>query len=127
MLIGSHVSMGGKTMLLRASEEAASYGANTFLIYTGAPQNSKRKPIAAYNISAGHAHMKEQGISHIVVHAPFLVNLANTINSKVFEHSVSFMCDELERTEALGSDQIVMHPVSHVGAGVDLGLQINRK
>ncbi|ANY69388.1 deoxyribonuclease IV [Paenibacillus sp. BIHB 4019] len=123
MLIGSHVSMGGKTMLLRASEEAASYGANTFLIYTGAPQNSKRKPIAAYNISAGHAHMKEHGISHIVVHAPFLVNLANTINSKVFEYSVSFMCDELERTEALGSDQIVMHPGSHVGAGVDLGIK----
>lgn len=123
MLIGSHVSMGGKTMLLRASEEAASYGANTFLIYTGAPQNSKRKPITDYNISAGHAHMKKHGISHIVVHAPFLVNLANTINSKVFEHSLSFMCDEIERTAALGSDQIVMHPGSHVGAGVDLGLK----
>lgn len=122
MLIGSHVSMGGATMLLRASEEAASYGANTFLIYTGAPQNSRRKPIADYNIAAGQAHMKKHGISHIVVHAPFLVNLANTINSQVFEHSISFMIDEIDRTEALGSNQIVMHPGSHVGAGVDVGL-----
>ncbi|GAB6930406.1 deoxyribonuclease IV [Paenibacillus sp. JCM 10914] len=110
-------------MLLRASEEAASYGASTFLIYTGAPQNSKRKPISAYNIEAGHAHMKEHGISDIVVHAPFLVNLANSVNPQVFEHSVSFMCDEIERTQALGSEQIVMHPGSHVGAGADLGLQ----
>lgn len=122
LLLGSHVSMGGKTMLLRASEEAASYGANTFLIYTGAPQNSRRKPISDYNIAAGHAHMKEHGISHIVVHAPFLVNLANTVNGQVFAHSIAFMSEELERTEALGSDQIVMHPGSHVGAGADAGI-----
>lgn len=121
MLIGSHVSMGGKTMLLRASD--ASYGASTFLIYTGAPQNSKRKPISAYNIEAGHAHMKAHGISDIVVHAPFLVNLANTMNHQVFDHSISFLRDEMERTEALGSQQLVLHPGSHVGAGVDLGLQ----
>ncbi|MDF2720962.1 MAG: endonuclease [Paenibacillus sp.] len=123
MLIGSHVSMGGKTMLLRASEEAASYGANTFLIYTGAPQNSRRKPITDYNISAGQAHMKEHGISDIVVHAPFLVNLANTVSRQVFAHSISLMCEEVERTAALGSKQLVMHPGSHVGAGSDVGLR----
>ena len=43
--IGSHVSMSGKKMLLAASEEAVSYGATTFMIYTGAPQNTRRKPI----------------------------------------------------------------------------------
>lgn len=123
MLIGSHVSMGGSKMLLRASEEAASYGANTFLIYTGAPQNSKRKPIADYNIAAGQAHMKAHGISDIVVHAPFLVNLANTISSQVFEFSISFMRDEIMRTAALGARQIVMHPGSHVGAGEGAGLR----
>ncbi|MCJ8013006.1 deoxyribonuclease IV [Paenibacillus sp. KQZ6P-2] len=122
MLIGSHVSMGGKEMLLKASKEAASYGANTFLIYTGAPQNTKRKPISDYKISEGHAHMKEHGISNIVVHAPFLVNLANSMNNQVFSHSISFMRDEMDRTEALGSEQIVMHPGSHVGEGVGKGL-----
>ncbi|MCM3271747.1 deoxyribonuclease IV [Paenibacillus elgii] len=122
MLIGSHVSMGGKEMLLKASKEAASYGANTFLIYTGAPQNTKRKPISDYKILEGHAHMKEHGISNIVVHAPFLVNLGNSRNNQVFSHSIAFMRDAMERTEALGSEQIVMHPGSHVGEGVDKGL-----
>ncbi|MBJ9991772.1 deoxyribonuclease IV [Paenibacillus sp. S28] len=122
MLIGSHVSMGGKEMLLKASKEAASYGANTFLIYTGAPQNTKRKPISDYKISEGHSHMKEHGISNIVVHAPFLVNLANSMNNQVFSHSIAFMRDEMDRTEALGSEQIVMHPGSHVGEGIGQGL-----
>ena len=122
MLIGSHVSMGGKEMLLKASKEAASYGANTFLIYTGAPQNTRRKPISDYKISEGHSHMKEHGISNIVVHAPFLVNLANSMNKQVFTHSIAFMRDEMDRTEALGSEQIVMHPGSHIGEGVGKGL-----
>ncbi|MBD2846372.1 deoxyribonuclease IV [Paenibacillus sp. IB182496] len=123
MLIGSHVSMGGRDMLLRASREAASYGANTFLVYTGAPQNSKRKPISAYKIAEGHAHMREHGIHSFVVHAPFLVNLANSVNPHVFDYSVAFLRDELDRTEALGAEQLVMHPGSHVGAGVEQGLR----
>ncbi|WP_211749424.1 deoxyribonuclease IV [Paenibacillus sp. Marseille-Q4541] len=123
MLIGSHVSMGGKKMLLQASEEAASYGASTFLIYTGAPQNTRRKPLEAFNITAGQVHMKEHGISNIVVHAPFLVNLGNSINPQVFEHSIEFMRAEMERTRALGSQQIVLHPGCHVGAGLKVGIQ----
>jgi len=114
--------MGGKEMLLKASKEAASYGANTFLIYTGAPQNTKRKPISDYNILEGHAHMKKHGISNIVVHAPFLVNLANSINNQIFSYSIDFMHDEMERTAALGAEQLVMHPGAHVGAGVDAGI-----
>lgn len=123
LLIGSHVSMGGKGMLLQASEEAASYGASTFLIYTGAPQNTRRKAIEAYNIEAGHAHMKEHGISNIVVHAPFLINLANTRKDQVFNHSISFLRDEIERTAALGSEQLVLHPGAHIGAGPEAGIK----
>lgn len=67
--------------------------------------------------------MKEHEISNIDVHAPFLVNLGNSITIKYsFSHSITFMRDEMERTEALGSEQIVMHPGSHVGEGVDKGL-----
>ena len=60
MLLGSHVSMSGKKMLLGASEEALSYGANTFMIYTGAPQNTRSKPIEELNIMKGLLHMKEK-------------------------------------------------------------------
>lgn len=122
MLIGSHVSMSGKGMLLSASQEAASYGANTFMIYTGAPQNTRRKPISDLNIPAGLVHMQENGMSNVVVHAPYIINLANTTKPEVFELGVSFLQQEIERTAALDVAQIVLHPGAHVGAGVDAGI-----
>lgn len=122
MLLGSHVSMSGKGMLLSSSQEAASYGANTFMIYTGAPQNTRRKPISELNIPAGLVHMQEHGMSNVVVHAPYIINLANTTKPEVFELGVSFLQQEIERTAALDVSQIVLHPGAHVGAGVDAGI-----
>ena len=121
--IGSHVSMSGKNMLLSSSEEAVSYGANTFMIYTGAPQNTRRKKIEDLNIEAGLAHMKENGIEDIVVHAPYIINIGNTTNPSTFELGVNFLRSEMERTEALGAGQIVLHPGAHVGAGAEKGIE----
>lgn len=121
--IGSHVSMSGKKMLLGASEEAASYGANTFMIYTGAPQNTRRKKIEELNIEAGLLHMKEYGMTDIVVHAPYIINLGNTTKPETFELGVDFLTSEIQRTHALGAKQIVLHPGAHVGAGADAGIQ----
>ncbi|WP_100372413.1 deoxyribonuclease IV [Bacillus sp. FJAT-45037] len=120
--LGSHVSMNGKKMLLGASEEAASYGANTFMIYTGAPQNTRRKPIEELNIEAGQAHMNEHSMVDIVVHAPYIINIANTTKPETFELGVNFLRSEIERTEALGAKQIVLHPGAHVGAGSEVGI-----
>ncbi len=122
MLLGSHVSMSGKSMLLGASEEAHSYGANTFMIYTGAPQNTRRKPIAELNIMNGLFHMKDHGISNIVVHAPYIINLGNTTKPETFELGVTFLQEEIKRTAALDATQIVLHPGAHVGAGVEAGI-----
>lgn len=122
MLLGSHVSMSGKKMLLGSSEEAASYGATTMMIYTGAPQNTRRKAIEELNIAAGRAHMEANGISNIVVHAPYIINIANTTKPEVFQLGVEFLQKEIERTEALGAKQIVLHPGAHVGAGADVGI-----
>ncbi|AMV11648.1 endonuclease IV [Geobacillus thermoleovorans] len=121
--IGSHVSMSGKKMLLAASEEAASYGANTFMIYTGAPQNTKRKSIEELNIEAGRQHMQAHGIEEIVVHAPYIINIGNTTNLDTFSLGVDFLRAEIERTEAIGAKQLVLHPGAHVGAGVEAGLR----
>ncbi|MCD8905196.1 deoxyribonuclease IV [Staphylococcus chromogenes] len=123
MLIGSHVSMSGKKMLLASAEEAHQYGASTFMIYTGAPQNTRRKAIEDLNIEAGHAAMKEYGLSNIVVHAPYIINIANTNKPEVFELGVNFLQNEIERTEAIGAKDIVLHPGSHVGAGADVGIK----
>ncbi|UXV33519.1 deoxyribonuclease IV [Mammaliicoccus sciuri] len=122
MLIGSHVSMSGKKMLLQAAEEAASYNASTFMIYTGAPQNTRRKKIEDLNIENGKAAMKEYGLSNIVVHAPYIINIANTTKPEVFNLGVEFLQSEIERTEALGAKDIVLHPGAHVGAGEEKGI-----
>ncbi|MBN6888893.1 deoxyribonuclease IV [Cytobacillus horneckiae] len=120
--LGSHVSMSGKKMLLAASEEAASYGANTFMIYTGAPQNTRRKKIEDLNIEAGLKHMQENGMADIVVHAPYIINIGNTTNPSTFELGVNFLRSEIDRTEAIGAKQIVLHPGAHVGAGAEAGI-----
>ncbi|OXS66504.1 deoxyribonuclease IV [Lysinibacillus sp. KCTC 33748] len=122
MLLGSHVSMSGKEMLLGSSKEALSYGANTFMIYTGAPQNTRRKPIADLNIMNGLLHMKEHGMTNIVVHAPYIINIANTEKPETFRLGVDFLQTEIERTAALEATQIVLHPGAHVGAGADAGI-----
>ncbi|MGC4376009.1 deoxyribonuclease IV [Fictibacillus sp. Mic-4] len=121
--LGSHVSMSGKKMLLGASEEAASYGANTFMIYTGAPQNTRRKAIEDLNIEAGIQHMKEHGMVDIVVHAPYIINIGNSVKPETFQLGVDFLRSEIERTAAIGAKQIVLHPGAHVGAGCEEGIK----
>ncbi len=121
--IGSHVSMSGKKMLLGSSEEAASYGSTAFMIYTGAPQNTRRKAIEDLNIEAGLTHMKENGIEDIVVHAPYIINIGNAKKKETFELGVSFLKSEIDRTEAIGAKQIVLHPGAHVGEGAHKGIE----
>lgn len=119
--LGSHVGMSGKDMFLNSVKEALSYGANTFMVYTGAPQNTRRKEINELNIPAALSAMKEGGIEEFVVHAPYIINLANTIKPETFELAVSFLGTEIERTIAMGSHVLVLHPGSHVNAGVEAG------
>jgi deoxyribonuclease IV len=122
--IGSHVSMSGKKMLLGSVEEALSYGANTFMVYTGAPQNTARKPIGDLNIDEALASMAANGIEEIVVHAPYIINLGNSEKPETFELAVSFLREEIRRTEAFKkARQIVLHPGAHVGAGEEKGIQ----
>lgn len=122
MLIGSHVGMKGKEMFLGSVKEALSYGANTFMVYTGAPQNTRRKKIEELRIEEGTKLMKENGMDTFVVHAPYIINLANTTKPETFELAVEFLEVEVERTKAMGSNTLVLHPGSHVGAGVEKGI-----
>ena len=122
MLIGSHVSMSGKEMLLGSAKEAYSYGANVMMVYTGAPQNTRRKPIEELNAEIGKKFMAENGIKEVVVHAPYIINLANTTKEGYIDFAIDFLKEELRRAEAVGATQVVLHPGSHVGVGVDVGL-----
>lgn len=120
--IGSHVGMSGKDMLLGSAKEAYSYGANVFMAYTGAPQNTRRKDVSELKIKEAWEYMKEHNIEEIIIHAPYIINLGNTIKPETYEIAEKFLATELERTEAMGSKVMVLHPGSHVGAGVDAGI-----
>ncbi len=124
LLIGSHVSMNGKEMMLGSVKEALSYGSTTFMFYTGAPQNTSRKPIDALRIDEAKQLMKDNNIDidNVVVHAPYIINLANTIKPETFELAVDFLKQEIERCEAIGVSRLVLHPGSHVKAGDEAGL-----
>ena len=121
MKIGSHVGMSGKEMLLGSAKEAVSYGANTFMFYTGAPQNTRRKEISELNIDPAWEYMKEHGIDEIVVHAPYIINLGNSVKPETFELAVEFLAKEIERTIACKSHTLILHPGAHVGADTEIG------
>ena len=121
LLIGSHVGMSGKEMFLGSVKEALSYHANTFMVYTGAPQNTRRKEIEELNIPAARALMEENGMHNFIVHAPYIINLANTIKPETFTLAVEFLQKEIQRTAAMGAEILVLHPGAHVGAGVEAG------
>lgn len=123
--IGSHVSMNGKEMMLGSVKEALSYGATTFMFYTGAPQNTVRKPVDQLRIDEAKELMKENNIDmdDIVIHAPYIINLANTVKPETFDLAVRFLKQEIERCEAIGASRLVLHPGSHVKAGDEAGLQ----
>ena len=122
LYIGSHVGFNKNSQLLGSVLEASSYGANTFMFYTGAPQNTMRYPIDDKLTNEAIKKMKEVGInfSKVVVHAPYIINLCNEAN---FDFSVSFLKGEVERVSKLGVKYMVLHPGSHVGLGIDKGIE----
>lgn len=124
MKIGSHVSMSAPHFVLGSVKEALSYNANAFMLYSGAPQNTRRQPVSKLKIKEAHALMEANNIplENMIVHAPYIINLANTVKAETYEIAVSFLKEEIERTKSLGAKYIVLHPGSHVQAGEDAGL-----
>lgn len=124
MKIGSHVSMSAPNYVLGAVEEALSYEANAFMLYTGAPQNTRRKAMEELRIQEAHELMAKNGIekSSMIVHAPYIINLANCAKPETFELGVDFLTKEIERVKKLEATILVLHPGSHVKAGEEAGL-----
>ncbi len=120
--LGSHVGMAGKDMFLASVKEAESYGANVLMLYTGAPQNTRRKEIKDLNIEKGWEYAAQAGINEIVVHAPYIINLANTVKPETFTLAVEFLEKEIIRTAAMRSKVLVLHPGSCLDVGVDAGI-----
>ncbi len=123
MIIGSHVSF-GKDGLLGSVLEAISYGANTFMFYTGAPQNTIRKPIDIKNTLEAQKVMKEKNINidKVICHAPYIVNLANNLDEEKYKFSINFLKNEVARCEEMGIKFLVLHPGSSVGIDREIAL-----
>ncbi len=116
MILGSHVNFGSE-QLLGCVKQALSYGANTFMFYTGAPQNTVRKSLDKEKNEEAKKLMQENGmeLEKIICHAPYIINLANNTSEEKWQFSVSFLKQELNRCEELGIKYIVVHPGSSVG------------
>lgn len=122
LLVGSHVSLSGEEMLVKAAKEAIADDESTCMVFTGAPQNTRRKDISRFHITEGRKLLYEHHIAPLVVHAPYIINLSNTVNPHAHDFGVTFMLGELERAEAIGATDISFHPGAHVGAGVKKGI-----
>ena len=117
MYLGSHVSFDSKEQLLKSVKECVSYGANTFMFYTGAPQNTNRCIIDDSLTYKAYELMKENGVilEKVVSHAPYIVNLANDLDFSKYDFSINFIKGEVSRLETLGIKYLVLHPGSSVG------------
>ncbi len=125
LIIGSHISFNKETQLLGSLKEALGYGENTFMFYTGAPQNTNRCSINDELTKEALTLMKSNNIdySKVIVHAPYIINLANRKEEDKFNFSIRFLTEEVERCDKLGIKYMVLHPGSHVGCGIDTGIE----
>ena len=125
LIVGSHVGFKKDSQLLGSLKEALSYGANTFMFYTGAPQNTMRYDIDDSLTKEAMSIIEKEGIdySKVIVHAPYIVNLANNKDPDKYNFSINFLKEEVNRCEKLGIKYLVLHPGSHVGLGVDVGIK----
>ncbi len=125
LYLGSHVDLKAPNYYLGTVNDAISYGANTFMFYTGAPQNTFRKPLSELKIAEGRALAKAKGFdeSKLIVHAPYIINAANYANPELYEMSINTIVNEMRRTAAFGVKIMVLHPGSHVGLGAENGIK----
>lgn len=125
LIIGSHVSFRKNDQLLGSVTEALSYKANTFMFYTGAPQNTARSVIDDNLTMEAYKLMKENNIdlNNVIVHAPYIINLANTEKLDSYNFAKRFLREEIDRCMSLGMTKLVLHPGSSVNLPKEVGLK----
>lgn len=125
MILGCHVQMKAPEYVEGSVKEALSYGANALMLYTGAPQNTRRNPVEKMHIKQAQDLMKANGLSmeHLIVHAPYIINPANSVKPEVAELAKEFLQSELSRTEAIGARYLVLHPGSYTTTDMETGIR----
>lgn len=116
LIIGANVGFIRDKQLVGSVLETLSYNANTFMFYTGGNQTTIRSAINPELTLEAHRLMKENNIdkNNVVIHAPFIINLANDADERKWEFYVDFLSKELSRCEELGFNKLILHPGSCV-------------
>ena len=116
--IGSHVSLSAPEYFLGSVRESLDNDASAMMIYTGAPQNSVRLPMERLRVEEGRQLWLSQGfdMDSVVIHAPYLVNLANLSDSAVRDGSMEILAREIARSKAIGARYLVLHPGARLKA-----------
>ena len=117
-LIGAHMSIAGGYD--KAVERAVTVRARALQIFTKNKSRWKAKPLAGAAAGAFQAAWAESGISAVLAHGSYLINLASP-DRFLRERSIRAFADELARCETLGIPGLVTHPGAHLGAGVPDG------
>lgn len=125
IILGCYVAMRSPNYLLGSVKLALSYNANAMMFYTGPPQNMRRKPLDQLKIKEFRKELlrNDFSIDNVVVHAPYIINLANSVNTATYELAKTCLKNEIERAEEIGAKYIVVHPGNSVGADSKLALK----
>ena len=119
--IGCHLS--ASKGYLHMGREAVSIGANTFQFFTRNPRGGSAKAVDEKDVAAYHTFAAENGIGVILAHAPYTLNGCSA-NPAIRDFATRTMKDDLCRMEYLPSNLYNFHPGSHVGQGVDAGIEM---
>lgn len=121
LTIGCHLSSskGYENM----AKESASIGANTFQFFTRNPRGGKAKDIDPEDIKKFNDRAKDASIVTFLAHAPYTLNPASA-KEDVREFALEVLADDLLRMENTPGQMYNMHPGSHVGQGVDVGIEL---
>lgn len=119
LYIGCHLS--ASKGYLHMAEEAKSIGANTFQFFTRNPRGGSAKDIDPEDVKAFLAFMEENGWKHILAHAPYTLN-ACSAKEETRDFALRTMKDDLMRMEYTPHQMYNFHPGSHVGQGVEIGI-----
>ena len=124
LYLGCHVSFKAPDYFKGSIQQALLYGANACMIYTGPPSNTRRVDVSKLKIDEARQVMQENDfdIDRVIVHAPYIINLANSLKPETAYFGREFLSEELVRVDALGAKTLVLHPGSHVNTSMDIGL-----
>ena len=119
--IGCHLS--ASKGYLHMGREAVSIGANTFQFFTRNPRGGSAKAVDEKDVAAYHTFAAENGIGVILAHAPYTLNGCSA-DPAIRDFATRTMKDDLRRMEYLPGNLYNFHPGSHVGQGVDAGIEM---